>query len=106
VNAANATLDAQRPKIEVSSEIHNRYAYLYVSNNGVGIGHDPEALFKPFARRSNISSERRELGMGGTGLGLTIVQMIAENMNCGVGFVDAGDPDWSTTFQMSWRVER
>ena len=106
LNAANATLDAPHPKIEVSSEIHNRYGYLYVSDNGVGIGDDAKDLFKPFARRSNISSERRELGMGGTGLGLTIVEMIAENRNCDVEFVDPGDPNWSTTFQMSWRVER
>lgn len=106
LNAANATLDAARPKIEISSEVHNRYGYLYVSDNGVGIGDDAEELFKPFARRSKISPERRELGMGGTGLGLTIVEMIAENRGCDVGFVDPDDPHWSTTFQMSWRVER
>lgn len=106
LNAANATLDAPTPKIEISSMIHNRYGYLYVSDNGVGIGDDAGELFKPFARRSNISSDRRELGMGGTGLGLTIVEMIAENRNCDVAFVDPGDPDWSTTFQLSWRVER
>lgn len=106
LNAANATLDAARPKIEISSEIHNRYGYLYVSDNGVGIGDDAEELFKPFARRSKISADRRELGMGGTGLGLTIVEMIAENRGCDVEFVDPGDGDWSTTFQMSWRVER
>lgn len=106
LNAANATLDVSEPRIEISSEIHNRYGYLYVSDNGVGIGDDADELFKPFARRSNISSERRELGMGGTGLGLTIVEMIAENRNCDVGFVESSDPRWSTTFQLSWRVER
>lgn len=106
LNAANATLDANNPRIEISSMLHNKYGYLYVSDNGVGIGDDADQLFKPFARRSNISSERRELGMGGTGLGLTIVEMIAENRNCNVSFVDPGDPAWSTTFQLSWRVER
>ncbi|ESY48147.1 MULTISPECIES: ATP-binding protein [unclassified Mesorhizobium] len=106
LNAANATLDAKVPRIEISSEIYNRYGYLYVSDNGIGIGDNAEELFKPFARKSNISSERRELGMGGTGLGLTIVEMIADNRNCDVEFVDPGDSNWSTTFQMSWRVER
>lgn len=106
LNAANATLDATTPKIEVSCEIHNRYGYFYVSDNGVGIGDDAAELFKPFARRSDISSERRELGMGGTGLGLTIVEMIAESRNCDVAFVNPEDPNWSTTFQLSWRVER
>lgn len=106
LNAANATLDVSKPRIEISSMHHNRYGYLYVSDNGVGIGNEADELFKPFARRSNISSERRELGMGGSGLGLTIVEMIAENRNCDVSFVQPDDPDWSTTFQLSWRVER
>lgn len=105
LNAANATLDAATPRIEISSLLHNKYGYLYVSDNGVGIGDDADELFKPFKRRSNLSPERRELGMGGTGLGLTIVEMIAENRNCDVAFVDPGD-DWSTSFELSWRVER
>src|ERR1043165_3078270 len=50
LNAANATLDVADPRIEISSEIYNRYAYLYVSDNGVGIGDDADELFKPFAR--------------------------------------------------------
>lgn len=71
-----------------------------------GIDGDHEDLFKPFVRRSSISSERRELGMGGTGLGLTIVEMIAESRGCDVDFVDTDDTKWSTTFEMSWRVEK
>lgn len=105
LNASNATLDSAAPRIEVSSLLHNKYGYLYVSDNGVGIGEDAEELFKPFKRRSNLSPERRELGVGGTGLGLTIVEMIAENRNCDVAFVDPGD-DWSTSFELRWRVER
>jgi signal transduction histidine kinase len=106
LNSANATLDQDVPKIEISSTIHNKYGLLYVSDNGVGIGEDADQYFKPFTRKSKISPERRELGLGGTGLGLTIVEMIAENRNCDVAFVDPGDPEWSTTFELSWRVER
>ncbi len=106
LNSANAMLDSEDPKIEISSTVHNRYGFLYVSDNGVGIGEDAEEFFKPFARKSNISPERRELGMGGTGLGLTIVEMIAENRNCDVEFVDPDDPDWSTSIELRWRVER
>lgn len=105
LNAANATLDISDPKIEVSSIIQNKYGYLYVSDNGSGIGDDADALFKPFERRSTVSPERRELGMGGTGLGLTIVEMIAENRNCDVTFVEPDD-GWSTCFELTWRVER
>lgn len=105
LNAANATLDISDPKIEVSSIIQNKYGYLYVSDNGSGIGDDADTLFKPFERRSTVSPERRELGMGGTGLGLTIVEMIAENRNCDVTFVEPDD-GWSTCFELTWRVER
>ncbi|WP_049730529.1 ATP-binding protein [Rhizobium ecuadorense] len=105
LNAVNATLDSDEPKIEISSTVHNRYGYLWVSDNGVGIGENPDDMFKPFARKSKISQERRELGMGGTGLGLTIVEMIADSRNCSVAFVDPEEA-WSTTFELSWRVER
>lgn len=106
LNSANATLDCDDPKIEISSAIHNRYGVLNVSDNGVGIGEDADQFFKPFMRKSKISPERQELGMGGTGLGLTIVEMIAENRNCEAAFVDPDDSEWSTTFELSWRVER
>lgn len=106
LNAANATLDRDDPRIEVQTVLHNKYGLLYVSDNGVGIGNNADEYFKPFARKSTISPERRELGMGGTGLGLTIVEMIAENRNCDVAFVEPDDPTWSTTFELSWRVER
>ena len=106
LNAANATLDQNEPRIRITSALRNRYGLLQVSDNGVGIGENPDEYFKPFARKSKISSERRELGMGGAGLGLTIVEMISENRNCDVAFVAPDDPQWSTTFELSWRVER
>ncbi len=43
--------------------------------------------------------------MGETGLGLPIVEMIAEIKNCDVAFIDQGD-DWSNYYELSWRVER
>ena len=104
LNGANATLDTEKPRIEIETFTHNKYGYMYVSDNGAGIGNDSADLFKPFARRSKLSADRKELGMGGTGLGLTIVEMVAENRGCDVQFVDPDD-GWSTTFEMSWRVE-
>lgn len=106
LNAANATLDCQQPRIRITTELRNKYGQLLVSDNGVGIGEDADDMFKPFVRHSKISAERRELGVGGTGLGLTIVEMIAESRNCDVSFVDPIGPNWSTTFRMTWRVER
>lgn len=106
LNAVNATLDSESPKIEISSSIYNRSAHLRVSDNGVGVGENADDMFKPFVRNSKISQERRELGMGGTGLGLTIVEMIAESRHCSVAFVTPESDEWSTTFELSWRVDR
>ena len=75
-----------------------------MSDNGVGVAEDDrEEIFKPFVRKGGISDERRELGLGGTGLGLTIVDMIAAQRGAEVSF---GDPfeGWSTTFEMTWRT--
>lgn len=106
LNAANATLDEEAPRIRISSGIRNRHGFVCVSDNGVGIGEGADEMFKPFVRRSSISDERRELGMGGTGLGLTIVEMIASNRNCEVAFVPPEGREWSTTFELSWRAEQ
>jgi signal transduction histidine kinase len=102
LNAANATLDSADPRIEVRVHRKGRWSYLDVSDNGVGVDlNEKDELFKPFERRSKISDERRELGVGGTGLGLTIVEMIATQRECWVDFVEP-EPGWATTFRMSW----
>jgi signal transduction histidine kinase len=104
LNAVNATLDQVEPKIRIDLYRRGRTAYLDVSDNGVGVSaEDREELFKPFVRRSAISDERRELGLGGTGLGLTIVDMIASQRGGTVSFEDPYE-GWSTTFEMAWRV--
>jgi hypothetical protein len=51
-----------------------------------------------------ISPERRSLGLGGTGLGLTIVRMVATSVNCRVAFVQP-EPGFETAFQLSWSEE-
>lgn len=102
LNAANATLDSPDPHIEVRIHRKGRWSYLDVSDNGVGVDlEEKDALFKPFERRSKISDERRELGVGGTGLGLTIVEMIARQRECWVDFIEP-ETGWATTFRMSW----
>ncbi|OJG00052.1 hypothetical protein AX760_25605 [Pararhizobium antarcticum] len=96
-------LDSQTREISVSFvEARSRCAIL-VQDTGSGIDlTEGEALFQPFQRRSTISAERREMGLGGTGLGLTIVRMVANNLNCSVAFV-APKPDYSTAFELSWK---
>jgi signal transduction histidine kinase len=60
-----------------------------------------DELFKPFVRKIKLSPERQALGLGGSGLGLTIVRMIANNTDSKVQFVEPDD-GFNTSFQLSW----
>lgn len=102
VNAANATLDSQDRRIVCSGGRTGRVAWARISDTGAGIDWERSAaFFEPFARELRISEERRGLGLGGMGLGLTIVRMVADQRRCKVRFI-APEAPWSTTFQISW----
>ena len=102
VNAANATLDSQDRRIFCSGGRTGRTAWARISDTGAGIDWECSAgFFEPFAREMRISEERRGLGLGGMGLGLTIVRMVADQRRCKVRFI-APEAPWSTTFQISW----
>lgn len=104
-NAANAMMDNDERRLVVQGRQDGRLRRIQVLDNGVGIDLDEaQHLFEPFERAINISEERRNLGFGGTGMGLTIVRTIARRRNCEVQFVEPPD-DYSTAFQLSWRVE-
>ena len=102
VNAANATLDSQDRRILCAGGRTGRSAWARISDTGAGIDWTrSDAFFEPFAREMRISEERRGLGLGGMGLGLTIVRMIADQRRCKVRFVEPEAP-WASTFQLSW----
>ncbi|MGR3517779.1 ATP-binding protein [Sulfitobacter pontiacus] len=102
LNAANAMLDENTSRIHVHIRPHNTGGVIRVSDIGTGVDlATSQDLFAPFKRQSKISQERSRLGLGGTGLGLTIVRMIAENRRCRVGFVKP-ESGFATTFQLSW----
>jgi len=87
LNAANALIDARKKVVKISSHRHGNSRQVLIQDTGVGVDlDDSEALFKPFVRRLKISKERKALGLGGTGLGLTIVRMIAGHLDCKVRF--------------------
>ena len=103
VNAANATLDTEDRKAACTGGRTGLGSWIRIHDNGAGVDLSKAAeLFEPFARRIGISEERRGLGLGGTGLGLTIVRMIARQRGARVAFVEPTEP-WKTTFQLSWR---
>ncbi len=106
INAVNAMLDSEERLISIGTAKVGRTVLLFVQDTGIGVNlKNSEGLFEPFERRSEISSERKRLGYGGTGLGLTIVRMIANSLNIGVKFTEPDD-GFSTAFQISWSEEK
>lgn len=103
LNAVNAMLDMEEKRIDISSRADGDQRIILIQDTGVGV-HLPtsEELFKPFVRKLKISPERKGLGVGGTGLGLTIIRMIADSIGCNVSFAKPED-GFKTAFQIQWR---
>jgi len=102
INAFNAVADSGTRRVRVSSRSGKKGRAIHIQDTGVGVDlRDWQELFEPFRRRAAISQERRALGYGGTGLGLTIVKLIGENIGCRVGFAQP-DEGYRTSFFLSW----
>jgi hypothetical protein len=103
VNSFNALVDSKVKLIKVISRADGQSREILVEDTGSGadLG-SSEELFKPFVRKMEISPERRALGYGGMGLGLTIVKLVANNIGCEVSFVKP-DQGWNTAFSLKWR---
>ena len=105
-NAWNAMLDTDRASVSFEGGRGGRAReWLRVSDTGVGLDvplEESDALFEPFERRLRISDENRSIAMGGQGLGLTIVRMIARHRSSRASFVRP-KPGFSTTLEISWR---
>ena len=105
-NAFNAMLDSSRQLLYISSRSHEKSREILIQDTGQGIDlQKAEDFFKPFERASKISAERQALGYGGTGLGLTIVQLLADNIGCRVRFVAPHD-GFQTAFSIQWREKK
>ena len=105
-NAWNAMLDSDRSVVFFDCGRRQRgEEYLRVSDTGVGLGvplSESERLFDPFERHLQISDDNRSIAMGGQGLGLAIVRMIAQQRTTRVAFVQP-ERRFATTFEISWR---
>jgi len=103
INAINALLDSEKKLIQVSTKIQGKEREMLIQDNGCGVDLKKSAeLFKPFERKIKISEERQALGYGGTGLGLTIVKLIAHKIGCQVAFVKP-EKGFKTAFSLKWR---
>lgn len=104
VNAATALLDSDQRLLRVRSLRDGTRVSLRVEDTGSGVDvARSEKLFEPFTRAGELSPEKRALGFGGSGLGLTIVRMIAMSVGCDVRFVRP-PADWSTSVEVTWRT--
>ncbi|MYB92467.1 hypothetical protein F4054_21740 [Candidatus Poribacteria bacterium] len=103
INAFNAMLDSPKPLLHISCRSRGKSREILIQDTGHGINlKDADRLFEPFERESKISDARKALGYGGTGLGLTIIRLLANNIGCRVRFVEPED-GFSTAFSISWR---
>lgn len=103
VNAFNAMVDAEDKRVDVSGGTASRRSWLRFQDTGVGVDvANSERLFEPFVRALPASKERAALGLGGTGLGLTIVRMVTGELGCIVNFVRP-DSSHSTAIELSWK---
>jgi C4-dicarboxylate-specific signal transduction histidine kinase len=102
INSFNALVDAERKLIKVSSIVRWEDREILIQDTGSGVNlKEAEELFEPFVRKIRISPERRALGYGGMGLGLTIVRLIANSIGCRVHFVEP-ENGFNTAFLIKW----
>ena len=103
INAFTAMLDSSKCVLHISSRSDGKSREILVQDTGYGIDlQNADRFFEPFQRASKISVERKALGYGGTGLGLTIVRLLANNIGCRVQFVEP-EGGFTTAFSISWR---
>lgn len=103
-NAANAMLGLQDRRIRASTFSERKGSRVGIRIEDTGPGVDlstADELFQPFKRKQALPPEWIAAGNGGTGLGLTIVRMMAESAGCSVGFVPPS-AGYATAFELSW----
>lgn len=102
-NAFNAVADSSKRLVQVSTRAEGKKREVLLQDTGSGVDlRDAERLFEPFQRGTETPRRRRALGYGGTGLGLTIVRLLADRIGCRVGFVEP-EEGFTTAFSVSWR---
>ncbi len=106
INAFTAMLDSPKRQLHISFRPHEKFQEILIQDTGHGINlRDADKFFEPFQRASKVSAERKALGYGGTGLGLTIVRLLANNIGCRVQFVEP-ERGFKTAFSIRWRKDK
>ena len=105
INSFNALLQREDGAvISVDGGTTDSHHWLRVQDNGVGVGNDLDEanrLWAPFARNLTLPPEIVGLGLGGTGLGLTIVRMILDEVHARAEFTRPSD-GFMTAVTIRW----
>jgi signal transduction histidine kinase len=103
MNAFNATLDCDMKVVHIDAGGNARTGWVRVQDTGTGIDlDDADRMFEPFERGQPISRERAALALGGSGLGLTIVRLVADELRVTVRF-EQPEPSYRTSIRITWR---
>ncbi len=103
-NAWDAMLDCDRKSIRFDGVVERRDQRLQISDTGLGLAVPIEKsniLFEPFERRTEITDANRSIALGGQGLGLAIVRMIASQRGAEARFV-IPHGGYATTIELAW----
>ncbi len=103
LNSVNAMLDTQTKRIRCRASVDGRgRMHLIIEDSGVGVDlEQSDDLFKPFVRKLELPPELLALGLGGMGIGLTIVRMVCRTFGCHVRFVKPRSP-FKTAIDITW----
>jgi signal transduction histidine kinase len=106
VNSVNATIDSRIRKVRCRTVSSTKgKSRLIIEDTGAGVDvANSDSLFEPFVRKLEIPEERKALGLGGMGIGLTIVRMVCQTFSCDARFINPRSP-FSTALEISWESE-
>lgn len=107
VNSVNAMLNSKvkrircRAIIKAAERIH-----LVIEDTGIGADlNGSNELFKPFVRKLDLPEDRKALGLGGMGIGLTIVRMVCQTFGCTAKFIKPNAP-FKTALEITWEISK
>ena len=108
-NSWNAMLDSNEARISFDAGRSRRGdEWLRISDTGQGLGMrlaESHVMFEPFERQLQVSRDNRSIMIGGQGLGLAIVRMIAHRRRAKARFVKP-KTGFATTMEIAWRGAR
>lgn len=106
LNAYNALHDQPTPVVLIDGGGDDRSGWIRVMDNGAGVDlQSASELWKPFERRLVLPPDLEAAGMGGMGMGLTIVRMIVDDIGVSARFV-APPEGMSTALRIDWKGKR